>query len=474
MTPTIQQHLFRDRNDEPLFHHAARMALDYSAAALTRNVYPTDAALAGLAAFDEDIPQEPQPAAAILEQLHTYGSPATCTITGGRYFGFVNGGAVPAALAAKWLADFWDQNSAMEVISPVCARLEQVVEGWLTSLFELPRGTAAGFVSGSFAATFCGLAAARYRLLLRQGWDVNAKGLFGAPPVRIVTCVQAHSTVVKAISLLGFGSEHVEWVPVDDQGRILPDQVPPLDERTLLILQAGNVNSGCYENFVLLGAQARAANAWVHIDGAFGLWAHVAPALRHLTAGIGQADSWAVDGHKTLNTPYDCGIVLCRDRQALTAALHMSGSYLVPGSNRDGMFYTPEMSRRARIVELWATMKSLGHRGMAELIQHLHERAKQVAAGLQAEGFAILNEVVFNQVLVFFETDAATQQVLAHVQQQRVCWCGGSVWQGKKVIRVSVCSWVTSEEDIALTVNSFRAARLAVGTHGGPQLPEVA
>lgn len=462
MSKPIHDRLFRDRGDAALFKKAAEYALAYSTESLSRHVYPTEEALASLRIFDEAVPSEPQSATAILEMLHRYGSPATTTITGGRYFGFVNGGAVPAALAVKWLADFWDQNSAMQVISPVCAKLEQVVEGWLAELFELPPGTAAGFVSGSFAATFSGLAAARYRLLQRQGWDINAKGLFSAPRVRIVTCAEAHSTVIKAISLLGFGKENVEWVPVDDQGRIEADQVPVLDDRSILILQAGNVNTGCYEDFSRLCAMARAANAWVHVDGAFGLWAHVVPSLRHHTRGIELANSWSVDGHKTLNTPYDCGIVLCQDREALTAALHMSGNYLVAGTDRDGMFYTPEMSRWARIIELWATLKYLGRQGMADMIEGLHARATQLALGLQADGFAILNEVVFNQVLISFEGDAATQRILEHVQNQRVCWCGGSVWQGKKVIRVSVCSWATTESDIRLTINSFRAARLAV------------
>jgi glutamate/tyrosine decarboxylase-like PLP-dependent enzyme len=473
MPSLLQQQMFHDRADDALFQRVAEMAMAYSAEALERHVYPTEEALAQLRVFEEPLAHEPQSARAIVEQLHQYGSPATSTITGGRYFGFVNGGAVPAALAVKWLSDFWDQNSAMQVISPICAKLEHVVEQWLQDLLEMPDGTAAGFVSGSFAATFCGLAAARYRLLQRQGWDVNERGLFHAPRVRVVTCVQAHSTVVKAISLLGFGKAHVEWVPVDDQGRIVPDQVPQLDAHTMLILQAGNVNSGAFENFELLCARAQTAGAWVHIDGAFGLWAQVVPSLRHLTRGIHLADSWSVDGHKTLNTPYDCGIVLCRDRAALTAALHMSGSYLVAGSERDGMFYTPEMSRRARIVELWATLKYLGRAGMDDMIRGLHERAVQLADRLQAEGFEILNEVVFNQVLVFYQTDATTLDILRHVQQQRICWCGGSVWHERQVIRVSVCSWATTAADIEKTVESFVTARLAINTHRRPQFTKL-
>jgi glutamate/tyrosine decarboxylase-like PLP-dependent enzyme len=341
--------------------------------------------------------------------------------------------------------------------------LEVVVEKWMNQLLGLPETTAAGFVSGSFSATLCGLAAARYRILNRQGWDINEKGLYNAPPIRIVTSKQAHSTILKAITILGLGKASIEWVEVDEQGRIIPELMPALDANTILTLQAGNVNSGCFEDIELLCTRANEANAWVHIDGAFGLWVAAVDSLKHLTKGLEKADSWAVDGHKSLNTPYDCGIVLCKDRDALVSALHMSGSYIQLGSERDGMFYTPEMSRRARIVELWAVMKFLGKSGINEMVLGLHHRAVQFAEELKQEGFEILNDVVFNQVLVYCQTDEKTLAILEKVQEQRDCWCGSSVWKNKKVIRISVCSWATTQEDVSRSVQSFVRAKQSIG-----------
>lgn len=459
----IHEKMFLELAEKTIFRQAQEYAFEYLEQAFQRPVFPTEQALADLAHFDEDLPEASTPAKEVLELLHTYGSPATVAQIGGRYFGFVCGGVVPAGLAAKWLADCWDQNSAMYVLSPIASTLETIVEKWLRQLFMLPERTAAGFVSGSSSATFCGLAAARYRVLQRLGWDVNEKGLFGAPKVRIVASTHAHSTVLKAIGLLGFGRANIEWVPVDSQGRMRPAQIPALDESTILVLQAGNVNSGAFDPFAEICEQAKKANAWVHIDGAFGLWARAVEKFQELTQGIEHANSWAVDGHKTLNTPYDCGIVLCEDREALVSALHMTGAYIVfSETNRDGMLLTPEMSRRARIIELWATMKFLGKPGIAELVATLHERARQFAQELQAHHFEVLNEVVFNQVLVSCGTDELTTRILKGVQDLRECWCGGSTWDKKKVIRISVCSWATTAEDISRSVKSFVKARNAI------------
>ena len=378
---------------------------------------------------------------------------------GGRYFGFVNGSAVPAGLAAKQMATFWDQNTGMQVISPIAAKLESVVEQWFREIFNFPQQTVAGFVSGTSAANLCALAAARYRILKRMDWDVNEKGLFGAPAIRLVLGNQAHSSVIKAIALLGFGKDNIEWVKTDEQGRIISSALPLLDEHTILVLQAGNVNSGSFDPFVSLCEQANKANAWVHVDGAFGLWAGAVSSLKHLTTGMEKATSWAVDGHKTLNTPYDSGIVLCTDREAIVAALHMSASYLVLGQDRDGMFYTPEMSRRARVVELWATLKYLGKEGIDQMILNMHERSLQMADLLKkTDGYEVLNEVVFNQVVVCCETDELTTQCMQKVQELRTCWAGGSVWRGRKVIRISICSWATTAEDVAAAAASFELA----------------
>jgi glutamate/tyrosine decarboxylase-like PLP-dependent enzyme len=455
----IQKKMFEEIKDESIFDLSKKYGMDYLLKAFDRNVYPEDDALSNLKIFEEEMPDDFTSSKEIVNQLYKYGSPATVSQAGGRYFGFVNGGIVPAGLAARILADFWDQNTAMQVISPISSQLERTVEKWLIKLFNLPGDTAAGFVSGTSMGTFCGLAAARYRILKRNGWDVNEKGLFGAPRIRIVVGKHAHSTVLKAIGLLGFGKENIEWVDSDDQGRIVPEKIPLPDENTILILQAGNVNSGSYDNFDEACKKAEEVNAWVHIDGAFGLWAGVVEELKHLTKGMERANSWSVDCHKTLNTPYDSGIILCKDKEALVSALHMTGSYIVLSEGRDGMFYTPEMSRRARIIELWATMKSLGKKGISEMVYGMHERALQFGKELREAGFEILNEIAFNQVLVYYKNDEMTGEILKEIQRLRVCWCGGSKWDGKVVIRISICSWATTTRDVTLSVDSFVKAR---------------
>lgn len=458
MTP-LQKKLSAEQLDENLYREVVQMGLDYLQQVNQQPVFPSQESLHALTHFD--IPLAPQPSAAldVVRELNQFGSAATVASAGGRYFGFVTGGALPAGLGAKLLGTFWDQGTAMQVMSPIAAKLERVVEGWLQKIFGLPESTVAGFVTGSSAANLCGLAAARYRLLKNQGWDVSLQGLRGSPPLKIVTGREAHSTILKALSVLGLGTDLIQFVECDEQGRIRPEAVPPPDAHTLLILQAGNVNSGAFDEFKRLCERAAAAGAWVHIDGAFGLWAAACQKLAHLTAGMEHAHSWAVDGHKTLNTPYDCGIVLCRDKQALTGALHMQAGYLVTGDQRDGMFFTPDMSRRARILELWAVMQSLGVTGIDELVSTLHERARQFADALSAlPGLTVLNDVVFNQVVVAAETDDQTERVLRFVQEERVCWVGGSTWRGRKVIRISVCSWATTDEDVRLSAQSFSRA----------------
>ncbi|GAA3511151.1 aspartate aminotransferase family protein [Aquimarina addita] len=456
---SLQKRIYREIQDKTIFTNAQQYAFEYMDTVFDRNIYPTKKALQSLSNFEEQLPADSTEAKAVLTFLNTYGAPATLPTTGGRYFGFVSGGALPIGIAAKSLATFWDQAPAMHVLSPIGSQLEAVVENWLQELFCLPTSTVAGFVSGTSTANLCGLSAARFRILEKLDWNVNKKGLFNAPKIRIVTGRHAHATILKAIGILGFGIENIEWVDVDDQGRIIADSIPILDDKTILILQAGNVNSGAFDDFENICAKAREANAWVHIDGAFGLWAGAVAKLKHLTKGMEQASSWAVDGHKTLNTPYDCGIVLCTDKEALKSSLHMSGSYIVESKERDGMFYTPEMSRRARIIELWAVMKYLGREGIDEMIYTMHLRAQQFSSEIQRiKGFKVLNEVVFNQVIVQCESDKTTTEVLSKIQELRECWVGGSTWFEKKIIRVSVCSWATTEDDITRSTISFKKA----------------
>jgi len=451
--------MFDEMQTGEILERAAAYAREYAAAVCEQRVFPDEQALERLNAFDEALPDGTSDALAVLEQLHSVGSPGTVAQTGGRYFGMVNGGLVPAALGARVLADAWDQNAVLHATSPVNAKLEEVVERWLCQLLGLPETMVAGYVSGTSMATACGLAAARYRLLDNAGWDVNRRGLGGAPILRVVASRQTHGTVIKMLALLGFGTDTIEWMDVDEQGRVIPEAVPKLDDRTIVIIQAGNVNSGAFDPIRSICRKARQAGAWVHVDGAFGLWAAACERLRNLTDGINLADSLSIDAHKTLNAPYDCGIILCADRDALVAALQNSGAYISYTDNRDGMIYTPEMSRRGRAVDVWATLRYLDCSGVDELVWGLHERARQFAGELAAEGFEVLNDPVFNQVLVACENDALTNATIRNIQSSGEAWVGGATWFDRAVIRISVCSWATTAEDVTRTVRAFALAR---------------
>jgi glutamate/tyrosine decarboxylase-like PLP-dependent enzyme len=458
-TPSLQDQMFGQLRDKRLLRQAQAYTYEYLDDMLRRPVFPTADALRGMQAFHEPMPPGPTCGDEILRLLHTYGAPATVAHTGGRYFGFVNGGVLPAALAAKWLADSWDQNAALYLTSPVAAEMEIICENWLVDLLGLPFGTAAGFVTGTSSATLCGLAAGRNALLKRLGWDVDADGLFGAPPLRVVLGAQAHATVGKALGVMGLGKARVEIVPSDAQGRMIPGQMPRLDDRCLIVAQAGNVNSGAFDECVGIGALAHGAGSWLHVDGAFGLWAAASARHRHLTRGMELADSWSVDAHKTLNAPYDCGVILCKHRGALLDAMQTSASYIPDTGRRDGMHVTLDMSRRARAIELWATLKALGKSGVEDLVDRLCRHAQRMAVGLAGKGFRILNDVVFNQVLVACDNPGDTQATLVRLQESGECWCGGATWNDQPVIRVSVCSWATTADDIDRSVAAFVAAR---------------
>ncbi|MCY3574571.1 MAG: pyridoxal-dependent decarboxylase [Chloroflexi bacterium] len=444
---------------QALLRQAVEYGCEYLGSLDERPVFPDAVALAALEGFDEPLPGQPTPPGDVLRELQRLGSSATTANAGGRYFGFVNGGALPAALAGRVLADCWDQNAALQQMSPVAAKLEAVCERWLVDLLRLPEQSAVGLVSGTSVASLCGLLAGRNTLLTRAGWNVKQEGLFGAPALRVVMGSSAHATIRKALAILGIGAAQIELVPVDAQGRMNAKALPPLDERSLLVVQAGNVNSGAFDPFIPLCQAARRVGAWVHVDGAFGLWARACEATQALTDGVDLADSWSVDAHKTLNSPYDCGLIICRDRRALAAALQANDAYLHFGEGRDGMLYTPDMSRRARSIEVWAALKSLGRAGVAALVAQLCGRARQFADELGAQGFRILNDVVFNQTLVACAAPALTQRTLDYVQKSGECWCSGTMWRGEPAIRVSVCSWKTSGGDVRRSVAAFVAAR---------------
>ena len=431
-----------------LLKRAARAALDYLEGEDTRSVAPSPKAVAALSALRAPLPPGPTSAEAVLHLLDTYGSPATVAKTGGRNFGFVNGGCLPSALAAAWLVSTWDQNAAFFVQSPVAITLEEVALDWVRQLLGLPEGTGGAVVTGATMANFSALAAARHALLAKAGWDVEADGLFGAPPITVVVSEEAHASVGKALGLLGLGSNRVVRVPVDGQGRMRADAVPHLDERTILCLQAGNVNTGSFDPAAAICPAARAAGAWIHVDGAFGLWAAVSPEHHRWTKGFELADSWATDAHKWPNIGYDCGIALVRDPSTLRAAMTMEAAYLVQGEHREPSHYNPELSRRARGVELWAGLRSLGRSGMAEIVARTCGHAQRFAAGLKAAGYQILNDVVINQVLVSFGTPEKTLATIARLQEDGTCWCGPTVWQGKTAMRISVSSWATTKEDV--------------------------
>jgi glutamate/tyrosine decarboxylase-like PLP-dependent enzyme len=382
-----------------LLDQARQCAGEYLDCLSQRPIFPAEPSIRALDALDEPLPENSSDPIQVLNTLHKIGAPASVDQTTGRYFGFVNGGMLPIGLAAKWVADVWDQNAANYVMSPINSRLEQICERWIVSLLRLPESTAVGFVSGTTIANLSGLLTGRNELLRRRGWDIVRQGLYGAPRIRIVVGADAHAAVYKCISMLGLGSENIETVPADDQGRMRPDRMPKLDHSTLVVAQVGNVNSGAIDRVGAICERAHAAGAWVHVDGAFGLWARVLPSMRELCDGIERADSWSVDAHKTLNVPYDSGMILCRDREALMNAFKASASYLQPTRQRDGMNFRPSMSNRARAIELWAVLKTLGREGVQQLVEQLCTNARYFARLLGEQGFEIHNDIVFNQVL---------------------------------------------------------------------------
>jgi glutamate/tyrosine decarboxylase-like PLP-dependent enzyme len=422
--------------------------MDYLEEIDARSVAPAPEAIAKLSALRGPLPPGPTSADAVLHLLHEIGSPATIANSGGRYFGFVNGGSVPAAMAAGWLVNAWDQNAAMRVLSPVSVTLEETAIGWVRELLGLPAGATGICVTGATMANFCALAAARHTLLKRKGWNVEDDGLFGAPEIKVIVGDEAHSSLLKALAMLGLGKNRVIRVPVDGQGRMRGDALPPLDDNTILCLQAGNVNTGAFDPAAALCPQARAAGAWIHVDGAFGLWARVSDRYSRLVDGFELADSWATDGHKWLNIGYDCGIALVRDPEALRAAMSMTAAYLVVGEEWEPSRYGPELSRRARGVELWAGLRSLGRSGIAEIVERTSGHARRFAEGLRSAGYTILNDVVINQVLVSFGDAEKTLRVVERIQQEGTCWCGSTVWQGHTAMRISVSNYATTTEDV--------------------------
>jgi len=451
--------------DSELTNDAARRARRYLQDLGERPVAPAASAVAGLERLGGALPEDGMQPSKVLALLDEVGSPATIASAGGRYFGFVTGGVLPAALACGWLASAWDQNALSTVTSPVGAGIESIALDWVRQVLALPDGCAGAFVTGATMANFTALAAARHAVLARLGWDVEADGLCGAPPVTVVVGEEAHASLFKVVALLGLGRERVVTVPSDDQGRMRAEAIPALTGPAIVCAQAGNVNSGACDPMATICARARDAGAWVHVDGAFGLWAAVAPAYAELLGGVAEADSWATDAHKWLNVCYDSGIALVREADALRAAMSFTAEYFPTGTTREPFHYTPESSRRARGVEVWAALRSLGRAGLADLVDRNCAMAARIADRLRDAGHEVLNQVVLNQVLVSFGDADTTRRVVAAIQEDGTCWCGPTIWKGRAAMRISVSSWATTDEDVEVSIAAIlRIADKIAGT----------
>jgi glutamate/tyrosine decarboxylase-like PLP-dependent enzyme len=426
----------------------------YLASVAHRRVAPDAAALDGLKAFDVPLQDAPMTAHAILEELDRFGTPATVSIAGPRFFGYVNGGALPGAVAANLLLTAWEQHGSFEGTSPATTRIEQTALGWIRELLSLPQGTTGGFVTGTTVAHVVALSAARDALLAELGYNAAADGLFGAPPVNVVVGTEGHSSLLKALGVVGLGRKRLVGVPVDDQGRMRADAIPELTRPSIVCVQSGNVNTGAFDPIREIAARVRSFNVpvWIHVDGAFGLWARVAPERAHLADGLELADSWATDAHKWLNSPYDCGIVLARDGEAIRRSMSISADYL-PSDTKNPTDYVLEMSRRSRGVDVWAVLRSLGKRGLAEMVERHCRLAARFADAFRNAGYKVLNEVVLNQVLVSFGTPETTRRIVARIQADGTCWCGPTVWQGQTAMRVSVINWSTTDADVDRSVD---------------------
>ena len=439
-----------------LLEDAARRGIDYRETCGDRPVAPGPAAIADIQRLVHSLPENRTPDEDVLALLDEVGSPASMAMAGRRFFGFVIGGSLPVTVATNWLATAWDQNVVMHEVTPATATIEQVAIDWLVDMLGLPSGTGAGFVTGTTVANFAALAAARHRVFADAGWNVEADGLIGAPPISLIVSDEAHPTLFKSLGMLGLGRDRVVRIPTDEQGRMIVAEMPDIDGPTIVCTQAGNINSGAFDPVAEICAVVKPAGAWVHVDGAFGLLAAASQSYRHLTDGMQHADSWATDAHKGLNVPYDSGIAFVRNAADLAASMAITADYLMTETeHRNPSDYTPELSRRGRGVDVWAALLSLGKNGVDEMVERCCRHARQFAEGLTAAGFEILNDVVFNQVLVSFGDDAITREIIDAIQAEGTCWCGVTIWKGRTAMRISVSSWATTAEDVEISLRAM-------------------
>ena len=442
-----------------LLTNAAQRAARYLETLNERPVSPVPGSVEILKqAMGEPLPEQPTPPEDVIAMLDELASPATVASAGGRYFGFVTGGALPAAVAANWLATAWDQNSFNTVSSPAIALIEEAALRWVKDALALPMMAEGTFVTGATMANFTCLAAARHRVLRDAGWDVDSQGLFGAPEIDVIVSEEVHATIFKVLALLGLGRDRVIRVAADDQGRMRADALPRIENPTIVCIQAGNVNSGAFDPAFEIVAHAHKAGAWVHVDGAFGLWARACDRLAPLAAGLEDADSWATDAHKWLNVPYDCGVALVREPDDLRQAMSITGAYLLASEQRDQIDYSPDSSRRARAVDVWAALKSLGRSGLGDLIERNCRQARRLADGLRQAGIEIMNDVVLNQVVTAFGDEERTGKVVTAIQASGTCWCGATNWQGRPAMRISISSWATTDADIDRSLDAILQA----------------
>ena len=454
-------------DEAALVAEADRRAAEYVASVAGRRAFPARAAVEALGAFDVPLADGPQDPGEVLRFLDETAGPAMTTSNGPRYFGFVVGATLPVAAAADRLVSAWDQCASSAVNSPGAAAVERAAGRLVLQALHLPAQAAVGFGTSATACAVACMSAARRELLARQGWDVDHAGVAGAPAVRVVVPETVHITVAKALRVLGFGSADIVRAPCDEHGRIDPEQLPGLDARTLLVLQAGEVNTGEFDLFEPLVERAHRAGAWVHVDGAFGLWARASRPARHLTLGVEAADSWTCDGHKWLNTPYDGAMAICRDPAALSAAMNADAPYAV-GEPEAQKNLVLEFSRRARGVPVWAALTALGRDGVEDLVERHRGYARALADGLRTAGFEVLNRVVLNQVLLRAEDDEQTVAVARTVQERGLVWFGTTRWQGRPAIRLSVSSWRTREDDVRLLLEELVDARTSSARTAGP------
>src|SRR5262245_13341631 len=454
-----------------LLHETADLAADFLESLPDRPVHPNVEVNALRARLAGPVPDGSSDPREVVAELAAVGGEAAVAIPGPRYFGFVIGGAVPASLAADWLTSTWDQNAGLYVAGPAASVVEEIAGFWVADLLRLPRVQSFAFVTGTQMAHATALAAARNHVLSEVGWDVEERGLIGAPPIRVFAGEKVHSTFPRALRFVGLGLQSIERIPADDQGRMRPDALrsalAALDGPAIVTAKAGEVNTGSFDDFHAIADAAEEAGAWLHVDGAFGLWAAASPRFAHLTDGAERADSWATDGHKQLNVPYDSGLMLCARPEPHRRAISVYADYLIHGGEggpRDEMDWTPEFSRRARGFTVYAAIRQLGRSGVAELVERCCDHAVRFAAGIAAvPGAEVLNEVVLNQVLFRFDSDERTQAALAAVQQSGVAWMSGSVWDGRQAIRLSVSNWQTTAEDIDRTVAQFAEGSSGIG-----------